>query len=403
MAEQSMEPQEMVPDMAGFDELNITAGNMTDDDYMDLMDLYPQYKAQIYIQKIIYPLLLVIGTIGNCLAFLIMRKFSKRVTSTCLYLTVLAVVDTIELYVRCGNEWLRTVAKIDLSSTLLISSAAVCKVYTFILNFVSHLAQWYIVALATECFISMWNSKKAHWMCTYERAVAVTLLLTVILVFVNGHFFWTYVLIKPSQTSEEYTCSFNDNAKDFKEIYRYLEFVGAECVPLGIVLVLTIFMIIRLVQKKEFTQPERTKFYIDPTCYMQCLKIFFSTCVLFIVCSVMSLVFEVYRYLSGENQDPEIVDIDSVLNEGLANEIVKVIPGFVLRSCKFFIYVSCSACFRRELRWLFSKGCRCGRRRGSMEVGCHQRKPLINSASKDSSAISGVSTDTEVKILETAA
>ena len=40
------------------------------------------------------PVLVVLGTIGNCLAFYVMRKGSLKNVSTCFYMAILALADT---------------------------------------------------------------------------------------------------------------------------------------------------------------------------------------------------------------------------------------------------------------------------------------------------------------------
>ena len=45
------------------------------------------------IQIIVRPILILIGTIGNCLSFYIMRKTSLKDVSSCFYMSVLALAD----------------------------------------------------------------------------------------------------------------------------------------------------------------------------------------------------------------------------------------------------------------------------------------------------------------------
>ena len=46
------------------------------------------------IQIIIRPILIIVGTIGNCLTIYIMRQTSLKDISTCFYMVVLAVADS---------------------------------------------------------------------------------------------------------------------------------------------------------------------------------------------------------------------------------------------------------------------------------------------------------------------
>ena len=46
------------------------------------------------IQIIIRPILIILGTVGNCLTLYIMRRTSLKDVSSCFYMTVLALADT---------------------------------------------------------------------------------------------------------------------------------------------------------------------------------------------------------------------------------------------------------------------------------------------------------------------
>ena len=46
------------------------------------------------IQVIIRPILLILGTVGNCLTFYIMRRTSLNDVSSCFYMSILALADT---------------------------------------------------------------------------------------------------------------------------------------------------------------------------------------------------------------------------------------------------------------------------------------------------------------------
>ena len=54
-------------------------------------DFY-KYKRIIYLVTL--PIIIIFGTIGNILSFIIMRKGSLKDVSTCFYMSILALADT---------------------------------------------------------------------------------------------------------------------------------------------------------------------------------------------------------------------------------------------------------------------------------------------------------------------
>ena len=50
-----------------------------------------------------FPVIFVIGTIGNLLTFIVMQRGSLKHSSTCFYMAMLAVADTCKYFLTVGN------------------------------------------------------------------------------------------------------------------------------------------------------------------------------------------------------------------------------------------------------------------------------------------------------------
>ena len=58
------------------------------------------------IHIIIRPILIILGTVGNCLTFFIMRKTSLKDVSSCFYMAVLALADTSKSLSLLGKNYI---------------------------------------------------------------------------------------------------------------------------------------------------------------------------------------------------------------------------------------------------------------------------------------------------------
>ena len=78
--------------MKSFDFINFTI-NITS---TSVEETYKWTDKEIarWINIIVRPILIVIGTTGNCLSFYIMRRTLLKKVSSCFYMSVLAVADT---------------------------------------------------------------------------------------------------------------------------------------------------------------------------------------------------------------------------------------------------------------------------------------------------------------------
>ena len=68
-----------------------------------------KYTIGIFIIKYLLPVVIVLGTVGNLLSFLVLMKRRMRHTSVYLYLSMLTCADTVVLYLSGFKTWIRLV------------------------------------------------------------------------------------------------------------------------------------------------------------------------------------------------------------------------------------------------------------------------------------------------------
>ena len=108
---------------------------------------YTTYKVGRALYVYFSPFLLVFGLIGNVLSFLVMSKRAKAPPPTYLYLTVLAVVDVLALYVPCVRGWLVFVADVDLMYVMH------CSWYFIVYFSVCNISVYIVVCVTVDRFI----------------------------------------------------------------------------------------------------------------------------------------------------------------------------------------------------------------------------------------------------------
>ena len=79
--------------------VNLNSSTDTEDDWYDK----ESEMAKIVILST-FPVILVIGTIGNSLTFIVMQRGSFKHSSTCFYMAMLSVADTCKLFLTVGNR-----------------------------------------------------------------------------------------------------------------------------------------------------------------------------------------------------------------------------------------------------------------------------------------------------------
>lgn len=77
------------------------------------------------------PVLIIFGSICNIMTFIVMRRRRMRVSSTCFYMAVLAVTDTLVLWTGCLNQWFYMMQ----IPTIVARSNLTCKLLPFLFVF----------------------------------------------------------------------------------------------------------------------------------------------------------------------------------------------------------------------------------------------------------------------------
>jgi hypothetical protein len=135
------------------------------------------------------PLLLVLGTIGNILAFIVLVKNSRKV-STYHYLYVLAVMDLLLLMTGLLHVWIKQLTGIFIQD----EADWLCKLFVFVGFFSSDASVWLIIAVTVERWIAVQMPLKTSIICTPRRTKLSIIGVLTAIASVNSHFLWSMEL-----------------------------------------------------------------------------------------------------------------------------------------------------------------------------------------------------------------
>lgn len=119
--------------------------------------------------------------------------------STYFYLMVLAVADTLVLYIGLLRLWIGQLTGYDLRD----KSDWLCKATNVVGYTVSDFSVWLIIAVTIERYIVVCHPLKANSICDTRRAKRFILLLLLSFFAVNFHFFWTVQIVQYSFQDEK--------------------------------------------------------------------------------------------------------------------------------------------------------------------------------------------------------
>ncbi|KAF6775371.1 hypothetical protein AHF37_05025 [Paragonimus kellicotti] len=190
---------------------NVPQSNISDYNISSLEDLINQLKlvkspgtylvtCQLhhFLWTYVPPILFLLGSFGNILAFLVLRHPSTRYVSAFVYLAARSVVDEIVLIVGLFRRWTDYLIGVKLENT----SSFLCKLAQFAGTSSSLLSVWLTVMLTAERALVVSLPLHGNRMMTFSRVRRIILLLSFLCVLVSIHFFFTVDLIKENVSSD---------------------------------------------------------------------------------------------------------------------------------------------------------------------------------------------------------
>ena len=119
---------------------------MSLDQIDQIMMAYPEYRLNKKILIYTPPVLLLVGTVGNILSFVILMTKTMRTFSTYLYLAVLSLTDILVLYAGLLRGWVGELSAYDVRD----QSDWSCKLINVLGYTVSDYSVWLIIAVTAE-------------------------------------------------------------------------------------------------------------------------------------------------------------------------------------------------------------------------------------------------------------
>ncbi|XP_074657218.1 uncharacterized protein LOC141910382 [Tubulanus polymorphus] len=138
-------------------------------------------SARFWIGRVVPPIFIIIGLIGNALAMLILSQSHYRRNTTCLYMRVTSIVDTAYLIGRCLQRYLFTMIPAILSSPQI--KKPLCLEYFFVYTTADDISCVLLLAMTVERSLVLAFPFKSKQLSTMRRAwvTIITIVLIVVL------------------------------------------------------------------------------------------------------------------------------------------------------------------------------------------------------------------------------
>ena len=216
---------------------NVSSANITDgnnDDYTT----YVEYKAGELIWQIVPPILIILGSVGNCLSILVLTRRCIRSSTTALYLTVLAFSDLFVLYTGLLRQWLIYLFEVDVREV----SEFGCKLNIWLVYSSLDFSAWILIVVTLERVISAWFPHNAKTLCTKKWAISLLVAVAVFILLLNAHLLYGMVFIysvtKDGRQDVEKCIEINEDYRNFFNVsWPWIDFCAFCFIPFTVLVI----------------------------------------------------------------------------------------------------------------------------------------------------------------------
>ena len=182
-------------------------------------------------------LIILIGTVGNMLSLILWICSSLRKHPLASYMTVLAISDMLTLYSRLFPEIIGMETNLFLGDV----NAALCYVRFFLTYTSGHMTAWLLTFMSINKAIAVCIPFKAKRFITCKSGWMVVGVITVAIIGLNMHIFWTFSF---DPLKEEIRCGGSDFVYD---IWPWIDLAFGVLVPFALLILTNIVIIYKIV------------------------------------------------------------------------------------------------------------------------------------------------------------
>ena len=176
------------------------------------MVTFIHYRTAIWLISYITPIILILGTFGNVMTIVIMRRTATGDSVTNVFFTALAVFDLISLYGTAFLFWTRYAFDFNFATF----SSASCKLHAWIRTGSGTVGAWILVLLTIHRAMAVMWPHRVNVLCTRRKAWLAVGVITVFLAALYSHYIYGFEL-QPVRSSGGLAC--------FYKSAEYLHFV----------------------------------------------------------------------------------------------------------------------------------------------------------------------------------
>jgi hypothetical protein len=299
-----------------------------------------------YILEIVPPILLLIGTVGNAVSFIVLVRLCRKGTPLYIFFMTLVISDTVVLWNGCFRRWYSAVFDVDIR----MIDIHHCRTNLFLIYVFAQFSSWLQVAVTIGRTMAVCCPLHMQTRCTRKKVLGTTLCIFVTLCVLNCHFFFAMEYV--SVIGE---CHPKPHFEYFiLYIYSWIDMTIYCIIPLAILLSGTICIHVKVSASQRQSQEARIAHVTEAASqHMRTRSKYTSMTTMLVTLNVVFIVSStpISVYLIGSDYWDEGASEHELAISSLVFEIASML-AYTNNAINFVLYCISGTRFRLELKAL---------------------------------------------------
>ena len=173
--------------------MNISVTTETGIDTLKVVSLnsFIQYRVSLWLNYYVTPIIIILGTFGNVMTIVIMRRTSTGDSVTNILFTALAVTDLISLHATAFISWIQY----TFNWTFQTISSVSCKLHVWISTGSGTVGAWILVLLTFHRAMAVVWPHRVNVICNRKKIYVAIGVITVLLGALYSHYIYGFDLV----------------------------------------------------------------------------------------------------------------------------------------------------------------------------------------------------------------
>ncbi|KAL8562133.1 hypothetical protein ACOMHN_041968 [Nucella lapillus] len=207
-------------------------------------------------QFIVPPIIFSLGTIGNVMTIIIMRRLMSKDSTINIYFTAIAGVDLLYLWTIVLHQTILYNLEYDFR----IIHGVFCKMFTWLYTAGGTVSCWYLVCMTVHRAMSVVWPHRVNVLCTQRTVLIMLSAVTVIIALLYCHYLVGYdIVITDNGATKRCTLGSQDYKNFSSNVFVYIETLVYSAVPFIMIVVANTIMTWKLVASARRADRSLTK------------------------------------------------------------------------------------------------------------------------------------------------